>query len=240
VATTGDALPITETMPTTDDPWLQWALSVFGGNHVRASAAAAAAAQARGAGASSDDLFAAARAAYNNPPAAAVEARVETANVAFAATRDRVLRPTGRSTLGLSVATILLAGIVDVVARFHSEFIAPVILVLALVLGVWFALSLRSSVRIAGAQIVVQGFLQRRVLSRIDIRQITIQPRSHQVFQLVGRNGPMRGQFLASFVGDDFSPLFELRQGAWTRPDIEKIGAAIGVDVVDDSTPSIT
>jgi hypothetical protein len=50
----------------------------------------------------------------------------------------------------------------------------------------------------------------------------------------------MRGQFLASFVGDDFGHLFELRQGAWTRKDIDRIGSAIGVQVVDDAMPSIT
>jgi hypothetical protein len=237
VATTEDALPIAGTTPNTDDQWMQWALSVFGGNHARAAAAAAAAAAARGAGASGDDLFAAAQAAYNNPPAAAIAARVVNTDVAFAATPDRVLRPTGRSSLGLAVAALLLAGIVDVVARFQSETVAPVILVLALVLGVWFALCLRSSVRIAGAQVVVQGVLHRRVLQRIDIRQIAVQPRARQ-FSM--SNSALRGQFLASFVGDDFSHLFELRQGAWSRADIERMGAAIGVDVVDDSTPSVT
>jgi hypothetical protein len=50
----------------------------------------------------------------------------------------------------------------------------------------------------------------------------------------------MRGQFLASFVGEDFTHLFELRQGAWTRADVDRIGSAIGIQVIDDATPSVT
>jgi hypothetical protein len=243
VSTTGDALPITAAAgPATDDQWLQWALTVFGGNHARAAAAAAAAAEARQAGASSDDLFAAAQAAYNNPlagaaPAGATETPLVPEQVIFKDPTARVIRPTGRSALGLAVAGILLAGIIDVLARFHSSSIAPVILVLALVLGVWYALSLRSSIRIVGGTVAVQGMVHRRIFRRLDVRQITVQPRSRQ---LGVANGPLPGQFLASFVGSDFSHLFELRQGAWTRADIERIGAAIGVDVVDDTTPSVT
>jgi hypothetical protein len=237
VSTSGDGLPVTTAVPTTDDQWLQWALSVFGGNHARAAAAAAAAAEARKAGASSDALFAAAQAAYNNPLAGAAAAPLVPEQVVFKDATARVVRPTGRSALGLSVAAVLLAGIVDVLARFHSDYVAPVILVLALVLGVWYALSARSSVRVLGGTVAVQGMLHRRLFRRIDVRQITVQPRARQGGM---SNGPLRGQFLASFVGDDFSHLFELRQGAWTRSDIERIGAAIGVDVVSDTTPSVT
>lgn len=237
MSTTGDALPITTAMPTTDDQWLQWALSVFGGNHARATAAAAAAAAARKSGASSDVLFAAAQAAYSKPLAGATAAPPVRAEVVFKDEAARVIRPTGRNALGLSVAAILLAGIIDVFARFHSSYVAPVILVVALVLGVWYALSLRTSVRVLGGTVAVQGMLFRRVFRRIDVRQVTIQPRSRQLGMA---NGPLRGQFLASLVGDDFSHLFELRQGAWTRSDIDRIGAAIGVDVVSDTTPSVT
>jgi hypothetical protein len=237
VSTTGNAPPITTTVPTTDDQWLQWALSVFGRNHARAAAAAAAAAEARRAGASSDSLFAAAQAAYSNPPAGATAAPLVPEEVVFKDPTARVIRPTGRNALGLAVAALLLAGIIDVLARFESNSIAPVILVLALVLGAWYALSLRSSIRVVGGTVAVQGMLHRRVFRRIDVRQITVQPRSRQVGMA---NGPLRGQFLVSFVGDDFSHLFELRQGAWTRSDIERIGAAIGVDVVNDTTPSVT
>ncbi len=237
MSTTGDALPITAPVPTTDDQWLQWALTVFGGNHARASAAAAAAAEARKAGASSDALFAAAKAAYDNPLERAAPAPLVPEQVVFKDTTARVIRPTGRSVLGLAVAAILLTGIIDVFARFESNYIAPVILVLALILGVWYALSLRSSIRVVGGTVAVQGVLHRRVLRRLDVRQITVQPRSRQGGVA---NGPLRGQFLACFVGDDFSHLFELRQGAWTRADIDRIGAAIGVDVVSDTTPSVT
>ena len=242
MSTTGDALPITAPVPTTDDQWVQWALTVFGGNHARASAAAAAAAEARRSGASSDDLFAAAQTAYNAPPpgmtaAVSTSAPLAPEQVVFKDTTARVIRPTGRNVLGLAVAAILLTGIVDVIARFQSNDIAPVILVLALVLGVWYALSLRSSVRVVGGTVAVQGMLHRRVFRRIDVRQVTVQPRSRQ---LGLPNGLIRGQFLVSFVSEDFSHLFELRQGAWTRADIDRIGAAIGVDVVINSNPSIT
>ncbi|MGA7988590.1 MAG: hypothetical protein WCB51_09355 [Candidatus Dormiibacterota bacterium] len=240
MSTTGAALPITTTVPTTDEQWLQWALTVFGGNHARATAAAAAAAEARRAGASSDALFAAAHAAYNKPLAAATAAPVMPAKVMFKDAGARVIRPTGRSALGLTVAAILLAGIIDVFARFESNDIAPAILVLALVFGGWFALSLRSRVRIIGDTVAVQGMLHRRVFRRIDVRQITVQPRSRQWYQWGGPNGPVRGQFLVSFVDEDFAHPFELRQGAWTRADFDRIGAAIGVDVVIDSNPSIT
>lgn len=240
MSTTEDAFPLTATVPSTDDQWLQWALTVFGGNHARASAAAAAAAEARRAGASSDDLFAAAQAAYNNPLAGATPAPIVPERVVFKDATARVIRPTGRSALGLTVAAILLAGIIDVFARFDSSYIAPAILVLALILGGWFALSLRTSVRIAGGTVAVQGLLHRRVFRRLDVRQITVEPRSRQWGQRGLPNGPIRGQFLASLVGDDFSHLFELRQGAWTRADIDRIGAAIGVDVVNESTPSVT
>jgi hypothetical protein len=237
VATTGDALPAPGALPYSEDQWRQWALTVFGGNHARASAAATAAAAARSAGASSDDLFAAARAAYNGPLATSTVAAPMPSNAAFADTTAHVVRPTGRSALGLSVAGILVVGIADVIARLASSYVAPVILVAALALGAWYALSLRCSVRIIGLGVSVQGLLHRRAFRRQDVRQITVQPRSRQLGM---RNSALRGQFLASFVGDDFSHLFELRQGAWTRHDIERIGAALGVDVVEDPTPSVT
>ena len=237
MSTTGDALPVGGAFPNSDEQWRQWALTVFGGNHARAAAAAAAAAAARSAGASSDDLFAAARAAYDDPPAASTGAALQPSMLAFTDTTARVVRPTGRNALGFSVAGILLVGIVDVFARLESTYVAPAILVAAVALGVWYALSCRCSVRVEGSGVTVQGMLHRRAFPRLDVRQLTVQPRSRQ-FGV--SNGPLRGQFLASFAGDDFSHLFELRQGAWTRSDIDRIGAALGVDVVDDPTSSIT
>lgn len=237
MSTTRDALPATGDRPNSEDQWRQWALTVFGGNHARASAAATAAAAARRAGASNDDLFAAARAAYNDAPAISAVAPATQSNVALADTAARVVRPTGRNGLGLSVAGILVVGIADVFARLASNVVAPVILVIALILGAWYALSLRCSVRIAGSAVSAQGPLHRRAFRRLDVRQITVQPRSRQLGM---RNSALRGQFVASFVGSDSSHLFELRQGAWTHHDIERIGAALGVDVVDDTTPSVT
>jgi hypothetical protein len=223
-------------VPTTDDQWLQWALSVFGGNHARASAAAAAAAEARRAGASSDVLFAAARAAYTDPLAGAAAAPPVPAQVVFKDTTARVIRPTGRSVLGLTVAAILIAGIVDVFARFQSSYVAPVILGLALVLGIWYALSLRCSVRVVGATVAVQGALHRQGFRRMDIRQITVRPR---ISRFGMSNDPIRGQFLASLTGENFAHLADLSQRPWTRADIARIAAAIGVDVVNETTPAI-
>jgi hypothetical protein len=210
---TGDARPLSSADPASDDQWKQWALSVFGGNEARATAAAQAAASARSAGASSDDLFAAARAAYNNlgtGPSA----------VAIAGAHDAVIRPSGRRVLAFTLAGILIVGTAAVIARSGSGSVIPVIGAAVVIMGV-----------------TVQGVLHRRVFERLDVRQITVQPRAKE---LGAPNGRLRGQFLASFVAGDFSHLFELRQGAWTRSDIDKIGAAIGVQVEDDAQASVT
>jgi hypothetical protein len=227
---TGDARPLSSADPASDDQWKQWALSVFGGNEARATAAAQAAASARSAGASSDDLFAAARAAYNNlgtGPSA----------VAIAGAHDAVIRPSGRRVLAFTLAGILIVGTAAVIARSGSGSVIPVIGAAVVIMGVWYGLSARSNVRVAGPTITVQGVLHRRVFERLDVRQITVQPRAKE---LGAPNGRLRGQFLASFVAGDFSHLFELRQGAWTRSDIDKIGAAIGVQVEDDAQASVT
>ena len=238
MSTAGDALPLAGTAPNTDAQWKQWAVAVFGGNEIRATAAAQAAAAARRAGASSDELFAAAREAYNTAtlPAGAVGGTSSSA-APRAASPDSVVRPSGRGILGVSLVGILVAGIGAVIVRTGVASVVPVIGVAAVVMAIWYALSLRSSVRIAGDSVYVQGVLHRREFRRLDVRQITVQPRSRQLGVI---NGPMRGQFLASFVGEDFRHLFELRQGAWTRADVDRIGAAIGVQVIDDATPSVT
>jgi hypothetical protein len=238
MSTAGDGLPLAGLDPNTDAQWKQWALSVFGGNEVRATAAAQAAAAARRAGASSDELFAAAREAYNGAtlPASAMSGTPSSAGL-HADASDCIVRPSGRSILGLSLVGILIAGIGAVIVRSGVASVIPVIAFAAVVMAIWYALSLRSSVRIAGDSVSVQGVLHRRAFRRLDVRQITVQPRSRQLGVV---NGPMRGQFLASFVGEDFTHLFELRQGAWTRADIDRIGSAIGVQVVDDAAPSVT
>jgi hypothetical protein len=230
MSSTGDVLPLTSGAPATDDQWKQWAVSVFGGNEARATAAAHAAALARSAGASSDELFAAARAAYDNPGPGATAA-------AIAGAHDAVIRPSGRRILAFILVGILVASVPAVIARVGSGGAVLVIGAAAVIFIVWYALSIRSNVRVNGATITVQGVLHRRVFQVLDVRQITVQPRATE---LGARNGPLRGQFLASFIGSDFSHLFELRQGAWTRTDIDKIGAALGVQVVDDSETSVT
>jgi hypothetical protein len=224
--------------PNSEDQWKRWALTVFGGNESRATAAAQAAAAARSSGASSDALFAAARDAYNNATIPASAAGViSSATGPHADAIDCAVRPSGRGALGLILLGILVVGIGAVILRSGTGSVVPVISFAAVVMAIWYALSLRSSVRIVGPSVVVQGVLHRREFRRLDVRQITVQPRSRQ-FGWV--NGPMRGQFLASFVGDDFAHLFELRQGAWRRADIDRIGSAIGVQVIDDQTPSVT
>jgi hypothetical protein len=228
MSSTGDALPITGPYPASDDQWKQWALSVFGGNDVRATAAAHAAALARSAGASSDDLFAAARAAYDNPGPAATSAAITGAS-------DAVIRPSGRLVLGFALVGILVVGIPAVIVRSGTGSVIPVIGAAAVIMVVWFVLSARSNIRVDGATITVQGLLHRRAFNRLDVRQIAVQSR---VNELGTPNPPMKG-FVAAFVAGDFSHLFELRQGAWTRSDIDKIGAALGVRVVDDSEPSV-
>jgi hypothetical protein len=239
VSTVGDPLPLPVASPTTEDEWRQWALAVFGGNQARATAAAQAAAAARNAGASGDELFAAARAAYENAGSLAGTDlfRASPAGSVGEAT-DCIVRPSGRGTLGATLIGILAAGIVALIVRSGISSVLPVVPAAAVIMGAWYALSLRSSVSITRSSVCVQGVLHRREFRRLDVRQITVQPRS----PLFGpfTNSPMRGQFLASFVGDDFGHLFELRQGAWTRRDIDRIGSAIGVQVVDDTTPSIT
>jgi hypothetical protein len=237
VSTLGDSAPLASADASTDADWKQWALAVFGGNEARATAAAQAAAAARRAGATSDALFAAARAAYDTagspswtdvslPPAGS-----------GGATADCVVRPSGRGILGVSLVVILVAGIGSVIVRSGTGSVVPVVGAAAVIMGVWFALSLRSNVRVSGPTVSVQGVLHRREFPRLGVRQITVQPRARQLGLV---NSPLRGQFLASFVGDDFAHLFELRQGAWTRTDIDRIGSAIGVQVIDDSAPSIT
>jgi hypothetical protein len=238
MSTVGDALPSGGPEENTDAQWKQWALAVFGGNDVRATAAAQAAAVARRAGASSDQLFASAREAYNTAtlPETAIG---KTASWAGPHTNaaDCIVRPSGRGILGLSLVGILVAGIGAVIVRSGIASVVPVIVVAAVVMAIWYGLSVRSSVRVAGDSVYVQGVLLRREFRRLDIRQITVQPRSRQLGMI---NGPMRGQFLASFVGEDFTHLFELRQGAWTRGDVDRIGSAIGVQVIDEATPSVT
>jgi hypothetical protein len=238
MSTAGEGLPSAGLDPNTDAQWKQWALAVFGGNEIRATAAAQAAAAARRAGASSDELFAAAREAYDGAtlPVSTRGGTPASAGVHPSAA-DCIVRPSGRSILGLSLVGILIAGIGAVIVRSGVASVIPVIAVAAVVMAIWYALSLRSSVRIAADSVYVQGVLHRRAFRRLDVRQITVQPRSRQLGVV---NGPMRGQFLASFVGADFAHLFELRQGAWTRADIDRIGSAIGVQVVDDAAPSVT
>lgn len=238
MSTAEDALPSGSPDPNTDAQWKQWALAVFGGNEIRAAAAAQAAAAARRAGASSDELFATAREAYNNAtlPARAIGGTSSPAGPHTDAA-DCVVRPSGRGILGLSLVVILVAGIGAVSVRSRTASVIPVIAFAAIVMAIWYALSLRSSVRIAGDSVYVQGVLHRREFRRLDVRQITVQPRSRQLGII---NGLMRGQFLASFVAGDFAHLFELRQGGWTRADIDRIGSAIGVQVIDEVTPSIT
>ena len=235
MSTLRDSVPLAGADASTDAAWKQWALSVFGGNEARATAAARAAAAARSAGASSDALFAAARAAYDTADSP-LGTDVSSPPAGASATTDCVVRPSGRGILGVSLVVILVAGIGSVIVRSGTGSVVPVVGAAAVVMGVWFALSLRSSVRVSGPTVFVQGVLHRREFPRLRVRQITVQPRARQ-FGLV--NSPLRGQFLASFVGDDFAHLFELRQGAWTRTDIDRIGSAIGVQVIDDSAPSI-
>jgi hypothetical protein len=146
-------------------------------------------------------------------------------------------QPRERLHLGITLIGILLVRIGAVLVRSGATSVVPVVGAAALIMGAWYALSLRSSVIIAGPTVRVQGVLHRREFRRLDIRQIAVQPRARQLGVI---NGPLRGQFLASFVGNDFAHLFELRQGAWTRTDIDRIGSAVGVLVVEDSTPSIT
>lgn len=234
---TADALPLGGVDAVTDDQWKQWALAVFDGNDARATAAALAAAAARRAGASSDDLFAAAQAAYNNVASLSDAGRPMRPFAAPGDVPACLVRPSGRRTLGLTLIGILVAGTLAVVLRSATGDVVPVFAAAAVIMGVWYALSLRSSVRIVGDNVYVQGVLHRREFHRLDVRQITVQPRARQLGMI---NGPMRGQFIASFVGDDFAHLFELRQGAWTRGDIDRIGSAIGVRVIEDAMPSVT
>jgi hypothetical protein len=220
------------------EDWKKWALAVFGGNDVRASAAAAAAAASRAAGASNDELFAAAQAAYENAGSSSLgQPQPQSPSAMVSAPADCTVRPSGRGALGITLIGILLVGIVAVLVRSGANSVVPVVGAAALIMGAWYALSLRSSVMIAGPNVCVQGVLHRREFRRLDIRQIAVQPRARQLGII---NGPLRGQFFASFLGNDFAHLFELRQGAWTRTDIDRIGSAIGVQVVEDSTPSIT
>ncbi len=239
MSTVGDSLPLPVARATTEDEWKQWALAVFGGNQARATAAAQAAAAARNAGASSDELFAVARAAYENVGSLAGTDLLPTSPAGSGGeVAACTVRPSGREILGATLIGILATGIVALIVRSGINSILPVVPAAAAIMGGWYALSLRSSVSITRSSVCVQGVLHRREFRRLDVRQITVQPRS-PLFGLF-TNGPMRGQFLASFVGDDFGHLFELRQGAWTRTDIDRIGSAIGVQVVDDATPSIT
>lgn len=237
MSTLGDSLPSASANAPTDAEWKQWALSVFGGNEARATAAAQAASAARRAGATSDALFAAARAAYDATGSPSPTDVALATPGSGGATPDRVVRPSGRGILGVSLVVILVAGIGSVIVRGGTDSVIPVVGAAAVIMGVWYALSLRSSVRVSGPTVSVQGVLHRREFPRLGIRQITVQPRAKQLGLV---NSPLRGQFLASFVGNDFAHLFELRQGAWTRRDIDRIGSAIGVQVIDDSTPSVT
>ena len=233
--TVGDSLPHAGAGAATEDEWKQWALVVFGGNEARATAAARAAAAARNTGASDDEVFAVARAAYDTlglregtdlSSASPAGARGDATNC--------IVRPSGRGVLGVKLIGALVAGIVALIARSELSAVVPAVPAAAVIYGAWYAVSLRSSVTISERTVCVQGGLRRREFGRLDVRQITVQPRS-RMFGLFRNN-----QFLASFVADDFAHLFELRQGAWTRTDIDRIGTAIGVQVVDDLTPSIT
>ena len=237
MSTIGDSAPSASADASTDAEWKRWALAVFGGNEARATAAATAAAAARRAGATGDALFAAARAAYDTAGSlSGLDASVPPAGSGEAST-DCVVHPSGRGILVASLVVILIAGIGSVIVRSGTGSVVPVVGAAAVVMAAWYALSLRSTVRISGPTVFVQGVLHRREFPRLRVRQITVQPRARQLGLV---NSPLRGQFLASFIGDDFSHLFELRQGAWTRADIDRIGSAIGVQVIDNSAPSIT
>ncbi len=143
------------------------------------TAAAQAAAAARRAGASSDELFAAAREAYNT---ATLPAGVMGGTSLSAGPRadaaDWVIRPSARGVLALCLVGILVVGIGAVIVRSGVASVVPVIGFAAVVMAIWYALSLRSSVRIAGDSVYVQGVLHRREFRRLDVRQITVQPRS--------------------------------------------------------------
>ncbi len=150
MSTLGDSVPLVSTDASTDADWKQWALSVFGGNEARATAAAQAAAAARRAGATNDALFAAARAAYDTAGSPTADVSLPPAGLG-GATTDCVVRPSGRGILGVGLVVILVAGIGSVIVRSGTSSVVPVVGAAAVIMGVWFALSLRSSVRVLGA-----------------------------------------------------------------------------------------
>ena len=209
--------------------WQEWALAVFGGNQARAAAAARAARTAKIAGASADSVFAAARAAYD-----AEQPEAEgPANRAGAAT-NVVLRPSGRRAFTIATLTTASSGVFGLVIRYGNNSFWFWMPATVLVVASWY-LALRSRVRIAGDRAIVQGLLRKREFSRLAVRQITVQPWNPSWYL---SDPADNGKWTARFVANDFSTLFELRQGAWTRADIDAIGSAIGVRVVDDDTPN--
>jgi len=226
----------TPTIPGSEDQWTEWALVVLGGNLSRAAAAGRAAVAAQSAGASADEAFAAAKSAYAaaHEPADLEGGRDASPRAIHLDEAPSVLRPSGARRLGLSLLGALALGVLLSIAKYGTDGALPATVIAGGVFGVWYLLCLRPSVRVAGSSVTVQGPITRRELRRLDVRTIVVQP-STPWWNLAGGAGR---QFIASIVGEDSSTLFVLRQGAWTRADIDRVGAAIGVRVAESLEPS--
>lgn len=212
----------------TEEQWRQLALTTFGGNTLRAAAAARAAIHAQASGASADDAFTAASRAYAAPL---------TENNLGVLTKDHapavggvVIRPSGGRALAATLASAIIAGAFTYIVRFrNSTLFVSLLAVCIIVYTVWLGVSLRASVLVQGESVTLRGLTRNTTLRRGDIDRIVV---VHDTGQWLHRRRP---SFTVWLFGSE-STLAQIRQGAWTRPDVARLGASIGVRVEDENT----
>ena len=205
--------------PASEAQWKEWALTVFGGNELRATAAARAAMRSRERGHTPNETFIAAKTAYEQAkfePGAAVGA-------------PTVVAPSGGRVLRHSLTAAVLAGVIASVLRFGVKGLFLTIVAAIGCVATLYALSMRCKVIVQGQTVRIRGRFIQKTVSRLDVRQITVQPWTPW-WGFQGWAGANR-RFVALVIGNDERTLATMRLGAWTRSDIDRVGELVGVRV---------
>lgn len=210
-----------------EEQWKDLALSTFGGNESRAEDAARAAMAAQSSGKSTDEAFSAARAAYQGGSSAT--------NVATVGDATTVVRPTGGMRSLVRWVTAAVLGALASYLRFGSQDLWLTIVIMVGVIAVVRVLAMRCRVTVTSATMIVQSSLLRRTLDRSAVQQLVVQPWSPWWrFSTVSLVPP---PFVATFEGDAGTILLRMRQGPWTRKDMDRLGEAARVRVSQDRMP---